>query len=155
MNRVRVLVATFGLAVLLVAAGLGFSMAQGGDPEAAAEIDLPDVAAPGMFDRPTPAEMRDLETLAEGRGISVQEAVDTYGWRRGFSQLAQEIAASHPDSFAGAGIEQDGSIWIAFKEAVPPGVTSLVEQFEGMLLELGASSTRIDLVPDRGFPERG
>jgi hypothetical protein len=139
----------------LIAAGLGLSTAQGGDPETAADINMPDVVAPGMFDPPSPAEMQDLATFAGSRGISIKEAVDTYGWRRGFSQLAQEIAASHPDSFAGAGIEEDGSASIAFKGAVPASATSLVQLFERMLLESGASSTRIDLVPNRGFLERG
>ena len=113
------------------------------------QTDLPDVAAPGMFDPPTPAEMRDLATVAEQRGISLEEAVATIGWRRGFSQLVQEIAELHEGEFAGAAIEQDGSIWIAFTGAVPSDVVSLVEEFERVVLEPRASSKRIELRPNQ------
>ena len=150
-------VAVAGIAVVAslgVVTSLAPAMAQGGDPELAAQVDLPDVAPPGMFDPPTAAEMRDLATVAEANGISLEEAVATRGWRRGFSQLVQQIASGNPESFAGAAIEQNGSTWIAFKGAIPAGVDTLVEQFEREVLEPRAWSTRIDLVPNRGFSER-
>lgn len=112
-------------------------------------FDMPDVEPPGMFDPPTPAEMRDLATVAEQRGISLEEAVATRGWRRGFSQLVQEISARHPESFAGAAIEPDGSVWIAFTGAVPSDVVSLVEEFERVVLEPRASSKQIQLRPNQ------
>lgn len=117
-------------------------------------IDMPDVEPPGMFDPPTDAELRDLEFFVERDGISLEEAVAIYGWRRGFGQLVQEIAVWHRKSYAGAAIEPDGSIWIAFKGEVPAEVAALVRQFEREVLEPLGLSTRIELVPDRGFTER-
>ena len=161
MKSARILVATVGLIGVLIAAGLVSCMAPRGDDESPGQIDespgyndesqtdLPDVAPPGMFDPPTPTEMQDLATVAEQRGISLEEAVATVGWRRGFSQLVQEIAERHQGSFAGAAIEQDGSTWIAFTGAVPSDVVSLVGQFEREVLEPWASTARIDLVPNR------
>ena len=140
--------------------------AQGGSDESPGQVDespgytgdspfdMPDVEPPGMFDPPTPAEMQDLAFIAERDGISLEEAVATRGWRRGFSQLAQEIAVWNRKSFAGAAMERDGSIWIAFKGEVPTEVISLVERFEREVLEPLAPSARIDLVPNRGFSER-
>ena len=175
MKRAKILAATVGLIGVFVAAGLVSCTAQRGDDESQgvgdeslltmqgdddrspedteeSQIDLPDVAAPGMFDPPTPAEMRDLATIAEQRGISLEEAVATIGWRRGFSQLVQEIAERHQGAFAGAAIEQDGSSWIAFTGAVPTDVVSLVGQFEREVLAPLVSSARIDLVPNQNSP---
>ena len=139
---------------------------EGGDDESPGQVDespgytddspfnMPDVEPPEMFDPPTDAELRDLEFFAERDAISLEEAVAIYGWRRGFGQLVQEIAAWHRKSFAGAAVEQDGSIWIAFKEDVPTEVVALVGQFEREVLESWASSARIELVPNRGFSAR-
>jgi hypothetical protein len=125
-----------------------------GSTESTEQGDLPDVEPPEMFDPPTDAELSDLQFIAERDGISLEEAVAAYGWRRGFSQLVQEIAVWHRKSYAGAAIEPDGSIWIAFKGDVPSDVVSLVRQFEREVLEPLGLSTRIELVPDRGFTER-
>ena len=46
-----------GLIGVFVAVGLGF-LAAGGGRETAAQLDLPDVAPPEMFDPPTPADPR-------------------------------------------------------------------------------------------------
>jgi hypothetical protein len=141
-----------GLIGVFVAVGLGF-LAAGRGRETAAQLDLPDVAPPEMFDPPTPAEMRDLETVAQQEGISLEDAVASYGWRRGFSQLVGKISRQHPDSFAGAAIEQDSSTWIAFKRAIPPNVHALGTEFEREVLKPRASAARIDLVPDRDSSE--
>lgn len=123
-----------------------------GSTESTEQGDLPDVEPPGMFDPPTDAELQDLETFAEQDGSSLEEAVATYGWRRGFSQLVQKIA--HRKSYAGAAMERDGTAWIAFTGAVPTDVVALVGEFEREVLDPLGSSTRIELVANRGFTER-
>jgi hypothetical protein len=103
---------------VFVSAGLVSCTAQGGDESLGqinelpgytdeSQIDLPDVEPPGMFDPPTLTEMQDLATVAEQRGISLEEVVTTIGWLRGFSQLVREIAGRYEAAFAGAAIEQD------------------------------------------------
>jgi len=119
--------------------------------EGAAWGDLPDVEPPGMFDPPTDAELEDLAFIAERDGLSLGEVVRDYGWRRGFSQLVEEIRNRDRRSFSGAAVEPNGSAWIAFKGAVPADVPALVEQFEREAIRPLGSSTRIELVPDRGF----
>jgi hypothetical protein len=153
MMRAVVLIASIGLIGVVTLVGVGSRTAQGGGDEVA-QVDLPHVVPPTMFDPPTPAEMRDLETVAQQRGISIEQAVATRGWRRGFSQLVQEVQARHPDSFAGAAIEQDGSIWIGFTGAVPAEIEPLVTHFEREVLERHGSSARIQLLPDRDIQER-
>lgn len=172
MKKARILAATAGLIGVLIAAGCSSSAARGGEdesmlyadgPSAYVEdssgdgqpTDLPDVEPPEMFDLSTDAEMNDLAFIAERDGISLEEAVSARGWGRGFSQLTQSISNSYPKSYAGAAIEQDGAVWIAFAGAIPSDVEALVKQFEREAIEPLGSSARIELIPDRGFTERG
>ena len=120
-------------------------------------VDLPDVAAPGMFDGANEAEMFDLTSLAKERGMTREEAIGRYGWGRNFSLLVGEISRSFPDDYAGAAIERDGSAWIAFRAETPEPVNDLVQSFNERVLQSElygrASTNAVLVVPGRGFSE--
>src|SRR5665647_318068 len=54
-------------------------------PVDVATRDLPDVAAPKVGDPISDAEMRDLETVAEQSGASLDEVIERYAWNDSFA----------------------------------------------------------------------
>ena len=65
--------------------------------------DLPDVPAPKIGDAPNEAEMDNLRFVARQEGISVQTAIERYGWRDNFSLATAQIEEAVPNAFAGGG----------------------------------------------------
>jgi pimeloyl-ACP methyl ester carboxylesterase len=92
----------------------------------------------------TLAELQDLIMIAGDMGIGVEEAIFRYGWQTQFSEVAAELAARYPDSYAGAAIVDDGcGAWIAFNGPVPPQATGLVDSLP----------VPVRLIGERGFAE--
>jgi hypothetical protein len=160
-NRTRLLAAV--ALVSTAAAVLPYSVAAGPPDRTdlpVANSDAPDIALPGMFDPPTPAELDDLRTLSHDLGISFEEAIRVYGWRRSFGQLVADIASRYPDDFAGAAIDDGtGQPWIGFKDSVPADAHALVGSLEPEVLanawtQSGRRVSRVDYRPSRGYSER-
>lgn len=91
----------------------------------------------------SPAEVADLETMAEQDGISLEQAAHRYAWQDGFAMLATDLQERFPDDFAGAEIvDAAGHVAeIAFRDAVPAEARERAAAF-------GAAEVR--LVGDRG-----
>ena len=74
---------------------------------------------------PTATELQDIGTLAESRGMSLDEAVAKWGWHSAFLQVVSELSSAYPGSFAEAGLE-DRLGRISFTGDAPPEVATRV-----------------------------
>ncbi len=91
--------------------------------------DLPDVPAPKIGDAPNEAELEDLQFIAIQEGISLQTAIERYGWRDNFSLAASQIEEAVPDAFIGAEIVDDSNAWIAFNRKAPQEALDIINTF--------------------------
>lgn len=133
------------IAAALLLTGVAFAAppALAGTPEPVAD------AASGAIEQPvSPAELRDLETLAAQNGISTKEAIERYGWGDNFAVVADVIRRTWPSDFAGAAIVDGRNAWIAYKGTAPEGVGELLGR-------LAAVAPNVSVVtrPNTGFTE--
>ena len=91
--------------------------------------EMPDVPAPKIGDAPNEAEMEDLRFIARQEGISVQEAIERYGWQDNFSLAVAQIEEAIPHAFAGAEIVDDSSAWVAFNADAPQAARDIINTF--------------------------
>lgn len=78
-------------------------------------------------------ELEDLSTVADQMGISLQEALNRYGWHGDFSRMVSEIRAAHPGSFTTAAITGDHSASVSFAGAVPAAAQEAINAFEAII----------------------
>lgn len=78
-------------------------------------------------------ELEDLSTVAGQMSISLQEALNRYGWHGDFSHMVSEIRAAHPGSFTTAAITGDRSASVSFAGAVPAEVQEAINAFEAII----------------------
>lgn len=76
------------------------------------------------------ATLQDLGSIADTEGISVQAAVEQYGWHNPFSMAVSDIRAVAADDFSGAAITGSEQAWIAFaNDTVPEAATNALAEF--------------------------
>ena len=76
------------------------------------------------------AALQDLRSVANTEGISIQAAVDQYGWHHPFSLAVADISAAAADDFSGAAITGSAQAWIAFADdTVPEAATNALTEF--------------------------
>ena len=98
------------------------------------------------------AELEDLQFIADKVGISLEEAVDRYGWNDNFADAVADIRAGSPDGFAGASIAGDSSGWVAFSSQTPQRAQNIIDafasQYPGVSVEvrndLGYSESQLE-----------
>lgn len=112
---------------------------------------MPDEAPATIGGSLTAAQLEDLATMAADEKITLDEAIDRYGWHESFSILVSELRDEHPDAFAGARIEQDGNPWVAFASAAPDGAQSRLAEFNERVMR--GTGREAELRADRGFTE--
>ena len=91
--------------------------------------DLPDVPAPKIGDAPNDAELEDLQFIADQEGISLQTAIERYGWQDNFSLAVAQIQEAVSVAFVGAEIVDDSNAWVAFKGAPPQAALVIINEF--------------------------
>lgn len=92
--------------------------------------DDPDPAAPMMTTYGVDEyQLADLQAIATSEDITVQQAVDRYGWQPAFADAAEAAAALSPETFAyaDAGTGPNPEPEIVFTDEVPVGAADLVE----------------------------
>ncbi len=149
------------LAALIAGLALAAAMtsAAGAASDEAVPVDIPDAAPTQIGDDLTPEQLTDLATLAQERGITLEESIERSGWHESFAMLADRFRGLYPDSYAGARIETSENPWIAFKADVPSTARSTAQQFNNQVFSANAdspfkgSSYQVDLLPDRGYSE--
>ena len=98
------------------------------------ETATPDAAPlessrPEIDDPPSPAELEDLQFIADQKGISLEEAIDRYAWNDNFSLAVSRIREASPETFAGAEIVDGANAWIGFTERPPEAALAIIELF--------------------------
>ena len=118
-------------------------------PVDVATRDLPDVAAPKVGDPISDAEMRDLETVAEQSGASLDEVIERYAWNDNFALAVDQLRKAAPADFAGSAIVDARHAWIAFKGDQPEAMRTLATTFDSV-----PGNVIVDIQTNVGFSER-
>ncbi len=94
------------------------------------EVPLPlEVVSPEIGDPPSETEIQDLQRIADSKNISLQEAIDLYGWNDNFSLAVSRIREAFPTVFAGAEIVDTGHAWIAFESPPSKAALDIIAEF--------------------------
>lgn len=126
MKRVPALFVLVAMVLSLVVAAPGGADTDSAPPPA----DLPDQPAPTIESDLTSAELEDLAVAAKEFGLSIEEAIDQYGWRDNFSLMAATVAINFPDDFARSEIVDGRLAWVAFAGEQPASSAALIERFQ-------------------------
>lgn len=138
-----------GVPMLVIALLLGFALPSWAAPDPVGTTDpLPEAVPPSLSDRISEAELQDLQTLAEQRGISLREAIDRYAWNDNFALAVQMISEAAPDAYTGAEIVDADHAWIAFAGDVPQDAREMIDAFA-----VGRRGVSIELRRNLGFTE--
>jgi|GEM_PF-7088374 len=76
--------------------------------------------------------LEDLSVVADNESITLQQAVDQYGWQNEFTKDVETLAESFPESFAYAEIASTGTprAMVQFKGGVPDEATAVLSDLE-------------------------
>ena len=108
----------------------------------------PEMAPPEIDDPPSSAELEDLQSAADQKGISLQEAIDRYAWNDNFGLAISGIRQAFPDDFTGSEIVDVGHAWVGFSGGAPEGLSDMIERLTG-----SHSGVSIEVRIDLGFTE--
>jgi hypothetical protein len=91
-----------------------------------------------------PAEVVDLKLVAASQGITLEQAIDRYGWQDQFRHVTERVRSAFPHDIAGMAMTGDGrGARLSFKGEIPPDAVALVR----------ALPVGVDLVGGAGFSE--
>ena len=119
-----------------------------GEETATPNAAPPESSPPEIDDPPNAAELEDLQFIADQRGISLQEAIDRYGWHDNFSLAASRIREAYPETFAGAEIVDGANAWIAFTGNPPREALDIIDIFAG-----SHSGVTVEIRTDKSFTQ--
>ncbi len=135
------------LVLLATAPAIGFSSTAG---SSSAGVDLPDVGSPRIADSVSDAELEDLQTIANQKGVSIQAAIDRYAWNDNFALAVSMIREASPEAFAGAEIVDGDHAWVAFSEGAPDAALEIVDEFSN-----AHKGVSVEVRDNLGFTEGG
>ncbi len=117
-------------------------------PDQFTEAPLPEVAPPEIDDPPSSAELEDLQSVADRKGITLQEAIDRYAWNDNFALAVSGIRQAFPEDFTGSEIVDVGHAWVGFSGGAPEGLSDMIERLTG-----SHSGVSIEVRIELGFTE--
>ena len=94
-------------------------------------------------------KLEDLQSVADAKMITLQQAIERYGWHDDFSAAVKSIRDTNPDSLAGAAITSTLSANINFSGDIPADAQDVIDDFKSENPSI-ATKTRTGL----GFTER-
>ena len=99
----------------------------------------------------SPAEVRDLQSIANQYGITLDESIARYAWRDDFSRMVTAIEDEDPDSVVDAGKTGRLSAWIKFSGSISGNARNAIDKFqsENPHVEISLQAGR-----DPGFTKR-
>ena len=136
------------LSLIATSAGGGSAPSDQAGNEGSSMQDMPDVAPPKVDDSISDAELRDLQTVADQFGISLEAAIERYAWNDNFALAVAGIRGSFPEAFAGAEIVDAHNAWIAFKGAAPEAAREMIDAFSD-----SHSGVSVDVRTNMSFSE--
>ena len=90
----------------------------------------PTVAATDHSNVSGPAELRDLQAIANQYGITLDEAIEMYAWRDDFSRMVTAIKQDNPDSIAEGASTSGSTALIRFSGSIPADAQRTIDDFE-------------------------
>ena len=78
----------------------------------------------------SPAELNDLQSIANQYGITLDEAIEMYAWRDDFSRMVTAIEEDNPDSIAEAASTSGSSAWIKFSGSISGNARKAIDEFK-------------------------
>ena len=90
----------------------------------------PPVAATDYSNVSGPAELNDLQSLANQYGITLDEAIEMYAWRDDFSRMVTAIKEDNPDSIAEAASTSGSTALIRFSGSISADTQRTIDDFE-------------------------
>ena len=150
------LIVLIGVLLTMAAAPVGIlTFQQYMDAEATSgdgqNIDMPDLPSSAIGDAPSNAELEDLQTIADQKGITLQDAIDHYAWHDNFALAVSKIREVAPDAFTGAEIIDDTNAWVAFVGPAPQAASAFLNTFNSshsdvsVEVRTGATFTEVEL----------
>ena len=109
------------LLLAIIAAVSAFLIAANNDSPASG-TDHPNVSSP--------AELSDLQSLANAKGITLDEAIEKYAWRDDFSRMVTSINEENPDTIAEAASTSGSTGLIRFSGSISADAQRTVDDFE-------------------------
>ena len=98
-----------------------------------------------------PAELNDLQFIANQDGITLDESIARHAWRDDFSVMLSAIRDDDPDSVVDAAITSGSSAWIRFSGSISGNARNAIDKFksENPHVEVSLQTGR-----DPGFTRR-
>ena len=98
-----------------------------------------------------PAELDDLQFIANQDGITLEESIARHAWRGDFSKMVTAIEEEDPDSVVDAAITSGSSAWIKFSGSISGNARNAIDKFksENPHVEVSLQAGR-----DPGFTKR-
>ena len=78
----------------------------------------------------SPAEVNDLQSIANQEGITLDESIARYAWRDDFSRIVTAMEADDPDSVVDAGKTGESSAWIKFSGSISGNARNAIDKFK-------------------------
>ncbi len=99
----------------------------------------------------SPAELDDLQFIANQDGITLDESIARYAWGDDFSMIITAIGDEDPDSVVDAAITSGSSAWIKFSGSISGNARNAIDKFksENPHVEISLQAGR-----DPGFTKR-
>ena len=99
----------------------------------------------------SPAELNDLQFIANQDGITLDESIMRFAWRDDFSKMVTAIEKENPDSVVDAASTSGSSAWIKFSGSISGNARNDIDKFqsENPHVEISLQAGR-----DPGFTKR-
>ena len=78
----------------------------------------------------SPAELNDLQFIANQDGITLDESIARYAWGDDFSMMVSAIRDDDPDSVVHAAITSGSSAWIKFSGSISGNARKAIDKFK-------------------------
>ena len=78
----------------------------------------------------SPAEVNDLQFIANQDGITLDESIARHAWRDDFSMMVTAIEDDDPDSVVDAASTSGSSAWIKFSGSISGNARKAIDKFQ-------------------------
>ena len=99
----------------------------------------------------SPAELNDLQFIANQDGITLDESIALHAWRDDFSRMVTAIEDDDPDSVVDAGKTGGSSAWIKFSGSISGNARNAIDKFKSENPHITVS---LQTGKDPGFTKR-
>ena len=99
----------------------------------------------------SPAELNDLQFIANQDGITLDESIARYAWRDDFSEMVTAIEEDEPDSVVDTGKTGRLSAWIKFSGSISADAREAIDKFKSENPHVEVS---LETGKDPGFTRR-